>query len=324
MVFVQNLLNVVPDSLRWRHLIQKYSLDKSTIGFVCPHGIGDTYYLLSLLGSFQKLNPGKKIVVLTKPSHRGLISLFHFRNVTFHSVPLPRTPFYLFRRWLLGRPNIEPGNYYLANPFFNHSNTTIDSFGATGITMSEVYKSMLSLDLSTIPSTPSLTPRTKKIAIQRFKKLSLNPSKTIIIAPEANSIPEFSIEFWNGIVHTINRIGYQSVVIGNRFSFPSLPNIIFDVSKPIQTHQLLHFFNLAHGCVSLRSGLCDLTVSSRCKKAIIYPDIKYQVGSFHSRYSLTKKSGDNNIDEYVLDPRSANVATTQTKLLKKLVLPFVQ
>lgn len=92
--------------------------------------------------------------------------------------------------------------------------------------------------------------------------------KTIIIAPDANSITGLPIWFWNGIIKELQTLGYT--VFMNCFypTFFRAPNLFTSYKSAVP------MLEYAGAFIGVRSGFCDIISSAKCKKIILYPKIQ--------------------------------------------------
>ncbi len=109
-----------------------------------------------------------------------------------------------------------------------------------------------------------------KIA-QFDNKPQFKQNRSIIIAPYAKSVVQPSREFWNSIINDYQKQGFQifTNVIENEKPL--------DYTKPITLplNQLIRAVEYAGHFIGLRSGLCDIVNTAKCRKTVIMPDCIY-------------------------------------------------
>jgi len=101
-----------------------------------------------------------------------------------------------------------------------------------------------------------------------FKKEGLVLGKTAVLSPYANTISNLPIEVWGEIAKILREKGYtvctnsasdgESAIKGTKSIF-----IPFPIAVPVLERAGLF--------IAMRSGLCDIVASARCKKIIFYP-----------------------------------------------------
>lgn len=123
-----------------------------------------------------------------------------------------------------------------------------------------------------------------------FRKYKLKAGKTVLLAPYANSLNGISIEFWEQLVVSLNERGYS--VCTNSFGLNE-PPIKGTCGVAVSYNDLIEFAERAGTIICLRSGLCDIVSSAKCRKIILYPQqdlysIMGGLGSSFEYFSLNK------------------------------------
>ena len=108
-------------------------------------------------------------------------------------------------------------------------------------------------------------PHFKEIESHEIEKLGLIKNKTVIIAPEANSVTQLSIAFWNEIIDQLKELGFRVLVNCNHTQEYHTETLFFKYSKGVPILEYAGCF------VGIRSGLCDILSTAQCRKIIIYP-----------------------------------------------------
>lgn len=106
-------------------------------------------------------------------------------------------------------------------------------------------------------------------AEEYFDENNLEPGKTILISPYANTTTKIGNDTWHRIVKILRQRGYHIVT-----------NIGSDEEKPIEDtiglfipyKKLISFVNVAGGFIGLRSGLCDILSTTKSKMCVLYPE----------------------------------------------------
>lgn len=233
--------------------------------FVCPYsGTGDIYMACTYLPAYTAKNSiddyvliviGKKcfntavifdidnIEILSEDEMNNLIKAWEFLgNDTMHIKPL------LFWGWRTKR--------YLYNDKY------------TRITFNEMFKydvfELNDTEKRYIPKTYN----TKEYVENLFLEKGLKKDKTVILAPYAGSfVSEISADDWMKIADELTKLGYS--VCTNCNGTSELPvNGTVPVFFPYC--YAVPIAEYAGGIIALRSGLCDIISSAKCKKIVIY------------------------------------------------------
>lgn len=117
-----------------------------------------------------------------------------------------------------------------------------------------------------------------------FEERNLKKHNTIILSPYSNSIPCISSDFWGMLAERLTLEGYNvctNSIGSNEPVIPGTTAIFFSYE------QSKEFLEYAGYFVGIRSGLCDIISSFKCKKIIInQPGIKFGVGNSMEYFSL--------------------------------------
>lgn len=100
--------------------------------------------------------------------------------------------------------------------------------------------------------------------ITRMQK-NVKKGKTVILSPEANSVTQLPITFWNELIEKIKEMDYQVVINGKEGKDYNAKQILFPYKESKALLEYAGYF------VGIRSGLCDIISTVRCRKIIIYP-----------------------------------------------------
>jgi ADP-heptose:LPS heptosyltransferase len=314
---MKKITTLILDTYHYLLLKKSLKLKKDQLALLCPHGIGDTYYTCSLLPAFQKKNPQIRIILLVKKGHLGVAKMFNLKNTKIVGGWVPQIHFMTIHRFIFGTPSkLTPSKIYFANPFFLSPGTHLQNFGKPGHTTPSVFKGMFGLSLNTKLSKLKVPKGTRLETKKILKKEKIKTQKLVTIAPEANSIPEITNHFWDSLVTRLIDRGYSVVIIGNKYTHPKAKNLVFNISFLHEVYKFLDFISLSKAFISLRSGVCDLTLTSRTKRVFIYPNIKRNKATFHKCYSLENELSDKYLTEIVYSKKRPQ--TTVKKILKNI------
>lgn len=107
-----------------------------------------------------------------------------------------------------------------------------------------------------------------------FRELGLREGKTVLIAPNANTVSKISDEYWKNIADELISKGFDVCTNCDRNSEPIEGTIgIF-----IPYSEVVDFLDRAGYFIGLRSGLCDIVSSTSAYMTVIYAtefDLKY-------------------------------------------------
>ncbi len=137
----------------------------------------------------------------------------------------------------------------------------------------------------------------KKVGEEILKKYPINKNKTIVIAPYAKSVYNFSMEFWNNMVMLLRNQGFKKIYTncaGNEQPIVGTEKI------DISINDMSSYLDEAGIFIGLRSGLCDLISKSKCKKIILYPTKSFIEDSINY-YSIKLFPFVDNIREYEIE-----------------------
>jgi hypothetical protein len=103
-----------------------------------------------------------------------------------------------------------------------------------------------------------------------FTQKALPKGRTVIIAPYANSAKMLPPWFWEKLTRSLSQMGYKVCVNINSKTeinpFTDIEEISFSYKESVAVLEYAGFF------IALRSGLCDIVSSAKCKKIILYPE----------------------------------------------------
>ena len=115
-------------------------------------------------------------------------------------------------------------------------------------------------------------PRFKAIdndAEKRYLELGIERGNTVIIAPFAYSVHNLPICFWNQISKELVNRGYKvyaNISPTDEINpFENMKSLFFSFQESVPLLEYAGYF------LGIRSGLCDIISSAKCKKIILYP-----------------------------------------------------
>lgn len=110
---------------------------------------------------------------------------------------------------------------------------------------------------------------------KEFEVKGLEKGNTVILAPFAYSLEHPPKEFWRCLTGYLSEMGKKVVVNidpasihGKEENYISgIPEISFDLREGVPCLEYAGIF------IGMRSGLCDIISSAKCKKIILYPQV---------------------------------------------------
>lgn len=237
---------------------------------------GDTYIQLRIIDSYIKEKQLTNYVLAGyAPGISGLLPLF------------PDKKFYSMRDYLTNA--IQKAYMLLGKEYLNITImfpwTYTLYFNRCRIRMTERFHFMdtyrwyvLGLNNNFKLVEPKFLPLTEGLK-DKFKTLGIRNGKTIILAPEANSVTTLNQEAWKLIISDLKRMGY-TVLINAKEDNYGCKSIYVTYSEYEALLSYAGYF------IGIRSGLCDIISSVNCKKIIIYPEKAKEVNYSEHRSEI--------------------------------------
>lgn len=158
--------------------------------------------------------------------------------------------------------------------------------GAKGLNFVDMFRyTVFSLTEDSIPQKPIIGGHEKEI-MEYFKKNGLICGKTIILAPYATTLTEFSNDFWERLASDLKKIGFCVCTNSCGAEEPVIRDTIgvffsLDIAP--------EFVNYAGGFIGVRSGFCDIISSCKVPKVVLYDkDSFFYEGKAIDYFSLNK------------------------------------
>lgn len=147
-----------------------------------------------------------------------------------------------------------------------------------------------------------------------FEKYGLIKGKTVILAPNAQTIPLLPDEFWETLANRLCEKGFDvctNVASKDEYAIRGTIPVF------IKLNDIQEFAEKAGYFVSLRSGLCDILCNCNCKKIILYHfilDVNMEKIQF---FSLKNMGFNKNLFEYGINQE--NEAKIIEQILDEIV-----
>jgi hypothetical protein len=279
--------NYILDYINWNKLLANLNLQNDCWFIICPYGIGDTYFICALLKQFLLRHGNTKAVLIVKKSHLDVVELFTediYRVITFDKLNL--------------RDINRFSQFKCGYPFIGHPSDfkyDFDRFlGTEGLTLLDLYRIMLQMPIDAPLTQPKLDYASINAAKKKFFELGLPANRTVILAPEANSLSTLPLEFWCHLSEHLKLQGWTVCIniCNSSTCIPGTTPINFSLSEAISIAEI------AGWVISSRSGLCDLLSSAKCKLSIIYMKQSWYAGTPLTGSSLKRMGLSETVLEY--------------------------
>ncbi len=138
-----------------------------------------------------------------------------------------------------------------------------------------LYKKLIPLETVYKCGVYGLPKETKPIeptCWEKYEKLDLIPEgKTVILSPYAKSVAPIDEQIWTDIINDYGSRGYKiyTNVVGNEEPLPGTEGLSAKISE------MKSILERAGTFIGIRSGLCDVVRTAKCKKIALYPDYNY-------------------------------------------------
>ena len=259
----QGIANVQAGLDIYKQILSKYGSED--ILFVCPYpGTGDVYMACGFLEKYLKQHNIKNYILAVVGNNCVKVArLFGIKDIECIT---DEEKTRLLKAWeFLGSEvlNIKPLLYWgwRTKKYLNPRNYPQITF--TEMFMYDVY----GFDEMTEFRHPDID-RGSTFAKDLFEKYRLQKGKTVIIAPYAGSfVSEIKLTEWEKLVNSLISVGYD--VCTNCYGEHEKP---IKGTTPIQFpyEEVVNVLEYAGVFIAIRSGLCDIASSAKCKMIIIY------------------------------------------------------
>ena len=228
---------------------------------LCPYNaLGDVYYAMSYLPYFLKREKWENVLIaVTSEGCRKVAAMFgHEKIMTLDqdTMDLVTVASYLNNNDRVFTPHHD-------RPYFN---TAWKMLGENGSTIEDIYRSKIfGLDQATKGYEP--------LVLKKYdnKDDIIVEGKTVILAPYAKSVILLPEEYWESIAEKYLAKGY--CVLTN----------VMGEEKPIKgtkafnalLDEMISAVEMAGAFIGIRSGLCDVIKTAKCRKTVIFPDCYY-------------------------------------------------
>lgn len=293
----KRILRASFDVLKWYYVEKRAKIKSNEWAFLCNGHFGETYFTCGFVEAFRKAHKNDPVTIVLPNNKRFVAELFQHisRIVTFDNLPtaLANPVMAMIRKPQKGRllPGAGVADYIQLS-----DKMTIFNFAEIPLGLGHSAKFSKPIR----PNKKSIT-KAKKFLLGK----GLRPSKTAIIFPYPRTVSFLPTVSWDKIINRLKSIGWDVAtnVIGEEKELPGTKRLNFNFSE---VHAIVE---AAGWVIALRSGVCDIISSARCKKTFLY--IKnsnyYNCGAFKrdlNEFDMLSKidiPGGSDIEEYVIN-----------------------
>jgi len=302
---------LVPGYKLYKYIKKTYGTDVSIL--YCPHkGTGDIYFIGLYFDEFLRQKNIKNYVFLFRGKPEQKIGqLFGIKNSMIIDDNDTRN---LMNFQLLMRKHHMPIYDLHHYPWTHQTENTGLLEGYNNITFDDMFRySGMEIGKNARRTLPSFV--NNKCTFEKyFSEKGLIPGKTFILSPYASSMPRLPLTFWEKIIQELHKLGYTVATNSSGNHEPIIPGtvgIFFDYAESVP------FLEFSGGFIGLRSGLCDIISSAKCKKIILYsyydPDVKWLnwSGKTKKYFGLKNNLLCDDAIEYEFDLQSLDILSSQ-------------
>jgi hypothetical protein len=274
-------------NIYWLFFGPQIKIEKDEWYFICPFGLGDTYFVCALASELLRQKGGIAVNVLVRDSQEDIPALFPMIKKIY-----PYNKKYNGR--LLGHNDLRTGKLFWGHPLVRRElvrniGSAYDLLGA--------YKVLFELRPDSTLDRPVVPAAASASARARFDGYSLSPGRTVILCPEANSVKKLDPLFWKLLADELKKNGWTvcTNAIKDADTVPGTTLVQFPLIEALPMAEL------AGWVISLRSGFCDLVSSSRARLSIVYPVDRRTTGDAMGGYGLVGMGLSRSAKEYLLE-----------------------
>lgn len=125
-----------------------------------------------------------------------------------------------------------------------------------------------------------------------FKKHKLLEGRTVLLSPDAQSVPLLSDEFWKRLSKRLTSMQY---CVCTNIGSDEEKAIDGTIPVFVSINDVCEFTEKAGCFIGLRSGLCDLLCDSDCKRIVLYSN-----QGAYAIFSIKNMGFDKNLSEYIV------------------------
>lgn len=232
---------VIEDKLLYYRRLAKTIYADSYLIY-CRNGIGDVFFVASLMQAFKEQHKGRVVFLTEKPKLKEFLQAFPGidevlvdKDATFqHLAPMQR--------------KIEKGRLnFLYFPYRGNKPNHL---------FADDYTNLLDLPLNTKRQIPILRKEHFNHAYMEFDRLKITPQKTILLIPESVMFDYKAIKEtdWIKLAKKLTKEGYEIVFNSTNPVYSNFKTTFLPILDVVAFAQQVHYI------VSFRSGINDLFV----------------------------------------------------------------
>lgn len=288
------------------NLIQKNYFDGYCI--FSRYGIGDIFFIASLLKEFKQKNKGKIIYFTEKKSLVKFLQAFPSIDKVVYDKDIK----FLQEEQTL-QQHVSLGK--LNKLFFPYRGTK------STYTFSDNYNNLLDVPLNAHRELPTIKETNYDNAKKEFSKLKIRKSKTILIIPEATMFDYRIIDsnFWQKLADNLIGKGYDVVFNSKSSDYKKYKNTFLPIMD------FMAFVQQVKYVISFRSGISDLIAGmGNYNLSVLYPPnlevIWADAIMFHDLHKNHIQNNDNEFDN-MFSIHSLN-NTFKTNLIDEIIYNY--
>lgn len=289
------------------------------------YGIGDIFFVASLIKAFKEKNNGKVVYFTEKKSLVKVLKAFPSIDEAIYDKDIG----FLQEEQNL-QQHLQVGK--LHKLFFPYRGTK------ETYTFSDNYNNLLDLPLDAERELPVISEENYLNAKKEFKKLKINPQKTILIIPDATMFDYRIIEskFWINLSRELESKGFDVVFNTKLDEYKHFKNTFLPVMDFVAfTKQIKHIISFRSGVSDLLAGMnmSNLTALYPPNLEVIWADAMYfhelhknhikqfdnEFDNMFAIHSLNNTFKRNDIDEIIYDYNPENLIKHITSKINKTI-----
>lgn len=249
----------------YRSLIKKYG--SKTKFIICPHtGTGDIYAIGRYFHSYlDKNNITHYTFLFRGKSEQKIGELYGIKGDTILSTT-ETWRLLMFCQFLRSKKiNVIQLHHY---PYIAQSHIHLEHMeGYKGITFDDMFKYVaMGLKEDVKPVLPEFKRPDNLEKI--FQEKNLQKGNTVILAPYSASIRFVPFEIWEHMAEVLMLLGYcvaTNCVANKEKPIHGTVALSFDYEVSVSYLEYAGYF------IGIRSGICDIISTAKCKKIVLYP-----------------------------------------------------
>ena len=258
-------------------------------------GTGDIYITCALLREYhvRRFQDKPFVVTMTGNSGKKIASLLGIEQIEVLSQK-DSDDMIAYFRFMGDLPNFTILHF---GPIAMHTRILDSMAGFYGLDFLSLYLNTVFKGLSWENAANFHDSDDDAITKEYLDGLCLEPGKTVVLFPHANTVEALPMELWEEFARHLREMGF-SVCTNAEQGGEVVPGTyrVFVPYKDIRS-----FVEKAGYFVSLRSGMCDILADTECRKFILYPTpnyFKFGVGSLFDYFSLNRMKIGKQLYEY--------------------------